>query len=131
MQSDKKLEEVQHLFKVYEDTLNTIMPDFTSELGNILQVKREIINLENNRNPHYSEDFSKNMSRHSPDNKEMVEIDLDECDLEEEDIDFLKPKTEESKNLICNNCNEVHDLTLRLCKICNEEHDGCCEIVVS
>lgn len=130
MQSEKKLEEVQHLFKVYEDTLNTIMPDFTSELANILQVKREIINLENNRNPHYSEDFSRDMSRHSPDSKEMVEINLEECELAE-DIDFLKPKTEESKNLLCNNCNEVHDLTLRLCKICNEEHDGCCEIVVS
>ena len=130
MQSEKKLEEVQHLFEVYEDTLNTIMPDFTSELANILQVKREIINLENNRNPHYSEDFSKDMSRHSPDSKEMVEINLEECELEEE-IDFLKPKTEKSKILLCNNCNEVHDLTLRLCKICNEEHDGCCEIVVS
>ena len=128
MEIERKLQEVQLLFKVYEDELNTIMPNFTEELSNILQVKKEIINLENNRNPHYSEDFCKDMSRHSP-QEEMVEVDLEECEIDDDkEIDFLKVKEE---RVSCKNCNEIHDLRLRMCKICNEEHDGCCEIIVN
>jgi len=129
METDRKLQEVQLLFKVYEDELNTIMPNFTEELSNILQVKKDIINLENNRNPHYSEDFCKDMSRHSPKEEEMVEINLEECEIEEgSEKDCLQVKEE---NVVCKNCDEIHDLTLRMCKICNEQHEGCCEIIVT
>mgnify|MGYP005682771137 CR=1 FL=1 len=128
--NNSKVDQIEAIFKVYENELQTTMPFFTEELIRILNIEKKKTSLNNNFTPHYSSDFTQDFKRHKRvktnllKEKEMVTVDLTNLSIDsEEDAEEVN-----EKEVFCNSCMQKHSMEHRLCNNCLEEHEGCCEI---
>ena len=125
MQPHPSLERIEKLYMCYQNELQTIMPNFSQELDNILKLVTKKRNYKNNSTPHFSEEFSKPMKIVSSPQKTEV------FDIINQSIQPKKDETNNSKMNICDDCCEYHIQESRYCEECNETHSGCCDIILS
>jgi hypothetical protein len=112
MSHKQQIERLTELLKVYENELQVTMPNFAEQILQIVPVKKSLT-----KEPAQKHDFFKDGSRHA---SPTVEVAMEECSLD----------SSEDEIKACDNCSEIHDLTMRDCQVCYERHDGCCQIVI-